>query len=191
MKPKNNKDLATRLPIPTGLIERQIYLIRGREVMLDSDLAELYQVPTKRLNEAVRRNISRFPGDFMFRLTAVETKFLRSQFATLKTGRGQYSKYAAHAFSEHGIVMLSSVLNSQRAIAMNIFIVRAFIELRKTLLTHQELAKRPKKVEGIQRFHGQVLSGVVKDIQKIKNPPKTNAIGFEWKSKTKMEITNK
>jgi hypothetical protein len=143
---QKSKSISANLPLPAELIKRRIYIIRGQEVMLDRDLAELYQVPTKRLNESVRRNKDRFPQDFMFQLDIKEEKnlrfqietssgnFLRSQTATLETGRGKYSKYAAHAFTEHGIVMLSSVLNSRRAITMNIFIIRAFIQLRKMLI---------------------------------------------------------
>src|SRR5580693_1671800 len=103
------------LPIPEEFIERRIYLIRGQKVMLDSDLAELYQVPTKALNQAVQRNSTRFPEDFMFKLTLEETSFLRSQFVTLETGRGAHSKYRALSFTELGIAMLSSVLKSERA----------------------------------------------------------------------------
>ena len=110
--------------IPAERIERAIILIRGQKVLLDSDLAGLYGVSTKRLNEQVRRNRSRFPEDFMFRLTAEEAESLRSQIATLKTGRGQHRKYVPHAFTEQGVAMLSSVLNSERAIEVNIAIMR-------------------------------------------------------------------
>lgn len=175
------KSKTSILPIPSKLIERRIYLIRGRQVMLASDLAELYQVPTKRLNEAVKRNLSRFPNDFMFKLSPGESKLLRSQFATLEVGRGKHSKYASYAFTEHGVVMLSSVLNSPRAIQMNIFIIRAFIELRKMLASQEELGKRLQKIEGVIKLHDLVLSGVVADIKKFKTPAKTNLIGFRIK----------
>jgi hypothetical protein len=193
---QKQNSISTKLPLPPELIKRRIYVIRGREAMLDSDLAELYQVPTKRLNESVRRNKDRFPQDFMFQLDKKEEESLRfqietssgnslrSQNATLETGRGKYSKYAAHAFTEHGIVMLSSVLNSRRAIAMNIFIIRAFIQLRKMLIEHKELSNRLQKAEKVIRLHDQVLIGVVEDIKRIKNPPKINLIGFHWKPKT-------
>ena len=106
------------LPVPLELVERRIYLIRGQKVMLDGDLAELYQVPTKRLNEAVRRNSNRFPEDFMFQLTQEEAESLRSQIATSNEGRGG-RRYLPHAFTELGVAMLSSVLNSERAVQMN------------------------------------------------------------------------
>src|ERR1700722_2547040 len=107
-------------------VESLIYLIRGQKVMLDSDLAQLYKVSTKRLNEAVRRNKSRFPARFMFQLSPEETRSLRSQFATSKKGWGG-RRYMPHAFTEHGVVMLSSVLNSERAIQMGIMVVDAFV----------------------------------------------------------------
>jgi hypothetical protein len=180
MKKINNTQLTNSLPIPASLIERRIYLIRGQEVMLDSDLAELYQIQTKAMNRAVRRNIERFPKDFMFQLTEIENKSLRCQIGTSNEGRGG-RRTLAYAFTEHGVAMLSSVLHSNRAILMNIYIIRAFIQLRKILLEHKELSNRLKKVEGTVKFHGEILMSVAKDIKKIKNPPKTNAIGFEWK----------
>src|SRR5262249_54347225 len=108
--------------IPVERIERAILLIREQKVMLGHDLAKLYGVPTKRLNEQVRRNIRRFPADFMFQLTVEEAQSLRSQIATLKPGRGRHRKYAPYAFTEQGVAMLSSVLNSDRAIEVNIAI---------------------------------------------------------------------
>jgi len=171
--------------VPVEAITRRIYLIRGQKVMIDSDLAELYQVPTKRLNEAVRRNIKRFPEDFMFQLTTEEASALRSQFATLETGRGRYSKYAPLAFTEHGVAMLSSVLHSDRAIQMNIVIIRAFVQLRELLATHQEMAREIEQLKDTQKKHEAniqqhqtILVAVVQDIQRIKHPPQTRAIGF-------------
>jgi hypothetical protein len=120
------------LVVPVEVIERRIYLIRGQKVMLDRELAELYGVPTRRLNEQVKRNRKRFPEDFMFQLAFEEAKTLlglRSQNATLK--RGQHLKYAPYAFTEQGVAMLSSVLNSDRAIQVNIVIMRAFVKLRQ------------------------------------------------------------
>ena len=113
----------------TGRIEQGIYSLRGHRVMLDAELATLYGVPTKRLNEQVRRNQARFPSDFMFRLTTGEIDRLRSQIATSKKGRGG-TRYRPYAFTEHGVAMLSSVLNSERAVQVNIEIVRTFIRLR-------------------------------------------------------------
>ena len=122
-----NKSLS---PVSVELIERRIYLIRGHKVMIDVDLAELYDVPTKRLNEQVRRNRKRFPKDFMFRLTKTEAEVLRSQFATSKTGRGG-RRYLPYAFTEQGVAMLSRVLNSERAIEVNITVMPAFVKLRQ------------------------------------------------------------
>ena len=172
-------ELTNLIPIPEEFIERRIYLIRGQKVMLDSDLAELYKVPTFRLNEAVKRNLSRFPEDFMFRLDKTEADnaiSLRSQNAILK--RGQHSKYLPYVFTEHGVAMLSSVLHSETAIQMNILIIRAFIKMKQVLTANETLTKRVDKIEHLQKFHDQVLIGVVKDIKRIKNPPRTNAIGF-------------
>jgi phage regulator Rha-like protein len=120
------------------IIREKIHTFRGQRVMLDFDLAELYQVDTKMLKRAVRRNLKRFPEDFMFELTPDEYLSLRYQFGTLK--RGQHSKYLPFVFTEHGVTMLASILNSERGIEMNIAIVRAFISLRQIALEHKDLA---------------------------------------------------
>jgi hypothetical protein len=132
--------------VPTPLIESRIFLIRGHKVLLDADLALLYEVETKRLNEAVRRNRERFPEDFWFQLTAEETEALRSQIATSNEGRGG-RRYYPYAFTEQGIAMLSSVLRSRRAIAVNIVIMRTFVKLRQLLATHEDLAHRLDQLE--------------------------------------------
>ena len=125
--------------IPVEQLARQIYLVRGLRVMLDSDLAELYGVPTGRLNEQVKRNIKRFPEDFMLQLTQDEYDALRSQIALLKTGgRGRHRKYLPRVFTEQGVAMLSSVLQSERAVQMNILIIRTFVKLREMLATHKD-----------------------------------------------------
>jgi len=116
------------------VIQNRIYEMRGHKVMLDFDLAEMYGVETKRLKEAIRRNIGRFPPDFMFELTRDEYNFLRTQIASLETGRGRYSKYSPFAFTELGVSMLSSVLNSEVAIEINISIMRAFVAIRQLIL---------------------------------------------------------
>jgi len=141
--------------VPVERIERSILLIRGHKVMLDRDLAYLYRVSTKVLNQAVRRRKDRFPEDFMFQLTMEEAKIwwaevrrasLRSQIVTLK--RGEHIKYRPYAFTEHGILMLSSILNSERAIKVNIEIMRAFVRLRRMLSSHAELAR---KLDGLEK----------------------------------------
>jgi phage regulator Rha-like protein len=124
------------------IIQQKIHEIRGQKVMLDFDLAALYEVETKRLKESVRRNIERFPEDFMFELTQSEYQLLRSQIATLEVGRGKYSKYLPFDFTEHGVAMLSSVLNSEKAIQVNIAIFRAFIALRHLNITFAQLAEK-------------------------------------------------
>jgi phage regulator Rha-like protein len=179
---------ATNLPVPMELIEHRIYVMRGQKVMLDSDLAELYQVATGNLNLAVRRNASRFPEDFMFQLTQEEFENLRLQFATSSSGYGG-RRYLPYAFTEHGVAMLSSVLNSERAVQMNILIVRAFVKLRELLATHKELARQIGQIEAAQKQQARtqqqqasILVSVVEDIQKLKNPPVTRAIGFVARS---------
>jgi hypothetical protein len=128
--------------IPIERIAARIYLMRGEQVMLDSDLAALYSVPTGRLNEQVTRNQNRFPEDFMFRLTQKEHDALRSQIATLKTGRGQHRKYLPRVFTEHGVAMLSAVLRTQQAVDISLAIVRTFVKLRRMLATNEELARK-------------------------------------------------
>jgi hypothetical protein len=129
-----------------------IHVVRGQRVMLDADLAALYGVPTKSLNLAVRRNPTRFPSDFMFALTRTEADSLRFQFETSKKGRGG-RRYLPSVFTEHGVAMLSSVLNSDRAVSVNIEIMRAFIRLRSALLASKQLGERVHKLERTQGFH--------------------------------------
>ena len=132
--------------VPVEIIQNKIYLIRGHKVMLDKELAELYGVSTRRLKEQVRRNLKRFPIDFMLELTWEETESLRSQIATLK--RGEHIKYLPYAFTEQGVAMLSSVLNSDRAIEINIQIMRVFTKLREMMISHKDLAR---KIEDLER----------------------------------------
>jgi phage regulator Rha-like protein len=119
-----------------------ITVLRGQRVIMDAELAALYGVETKRLNEQVRRNVERFPQDFMFQLNDQEQASLRSQIATLKTGRGQHRKYAPFAFTEHGAIMAATVLNSPRAVQVSLYVVRAFVRLREGASVHQDLAKQ-------------------------------------------------
>ena len=136
-----------------AIIENKIYEIRGQKVMLDFDLAEMYGVETKRLKEQVRRNIERFPAEFMFELTKEEVQFSRSQIATLKTGQGYNIKYLPFAFTEYGIVMLSSVLKSKAAVEVNINIIRAFVRMRQYLLSNvpqKELEELKQRIEYLE-----------------------------------------
>jgi len=164
--------------VPVEMIEKKILLIRGHKVMLDSDLAVLYGVTTKRLNEQVRRNLRRFPSDFMFQLTAEEIESLRSQFATLKTGRGRHRKFLPYVFTEQGVAMLSSVINSKRAIEVNILIMRAFVKLREMLATHKDLAK---KMEEMEKKYDEQFKVVFEAIYELMKPPEPSRrrIGFK------------
>ena len=129
------------------IITQKIIEIRDHKVLLDFDLAELYNTETRTLKQAVRRNLNRFPEDFMFEFTEEEWISLRSQIVTLKTGRGQHSKYLPFAFTEQGVAMLSSVLNNERAIEINIAIMSSFVTLGKFALTYEELTKRVTEIE--------------------------------------------
>ena len=149
-----------------------ISVVRDAYVMLDSDLAALYGVSTKRLNEQVRRNRGQFPEDFMFQLTDVEAAALRSQIATLKTvGRGQHRKYQPWVFTEHGAIMAATVLNSERAVAMSVFIVRAFVKMRTELLADATLEARLQKIEKTLLGHDSALRDVIQKLRPLLLPP--------------------
>ncbi len=148
------------------VIEKRILLIRGQKVMLDAHLAEMYGVETKILKRAVRRNIDRFPEDFMFELTQEEYESLRSQFGTLK--RGEHVKYLPFAFTEQGVAMLSSALHSKQAIAVNIEIMRAFVRLREILSTHKDLARKLEELE--KKFDNQ-FRVVFDALRQLMTPP--------------------
>jgi hypothetical protein len=158
--------------------------------MLDFDLAELYEVETKRLKEAVRRNIKRFPPDFMFELSKKEFDSLRTQFATLETGRGKYSKYLPFAFTEQGVAMLSSVLNSDRAIEMNIAIMRAFVALRQLAVQSKELAEQIQEIRQRVDNHSEQLNLIYEAIEnmldekmEVQSRKERNPVGFRINSK--------
>ncbi len=148
MPRKVKRSAAENLPIPVEMIERRICLIRGCKVMLDSDLADLYDVPTKALNQAVRRNLDRFPQDFMFRLDGEEVKALnRSQIVT-GSQKHRDARYPPYAFTEQGVAMLSSVLRGKRAVTVNITIMRAFVRLREVMAAHKDLARTSHHLDG-------------------------------------------
>ena len=182
----NDKMLKDRFLIPIERIERLILLIRGHKVMLDRDLAYLYGVTTKVLNQAVKRHKDRFPEDFMFQLTMEEGKIwwtevrgggLRSQIVTLK--RGQHIKYRPYAFTEHGILMLSSVLNSEQAIKVNIEIMRAFVRLRQILASNKELAKRLDELEKKYDAQFKLVFDAIRQLMAPPEPePPKKRIGF-------------
>jgi len=184
--------------MPTNLIAvesvaQRILLIRGQKVMLDADLAELFGVPTKRFNEQVKRNLDRFPADFMFQLTEDEYESLRShfatlnkyeplrsQFVTLKTGRGQHRKYLPYVFTEHGAIMAATILNSPKAVEMSVFIVRAFVQLREMLSSNAELAAKLLELEHKVSGHDQAIAGLIDAIRQLMMPAAGNSrpIGF-------------
>ena len=171
--------------IPVERIENKIYLIRGKKVMLDFDLAALYQVPTKRLNEQVRRNLERFPNDFMFQLNSKEQikimpysdDNLRSQFATSSWGGRRTRPYV---FTENGVAMLSSILRSKRAIQVNILIMRTFTKLRKIISSHKNLAQNLAKLEQRVTGHDVEIKTIIDVIRQLMMPESkpTKKIGF-------------
>ena len=153
--------------------------MRGQKVILDSDLAALYGVPTKRLNEQVQRNIDRFPADFLFQLTEVERESLRSQIATSNVGRGG-RRYLPYAFTEHGAYMAASLLNSPRAVEVSVFVVRAFVKLRQLVLSNKELAGKLDQLERKVSGHDDTIRQLVAAIRELMSapePPK-NRMGF-------------
>jgi aromatic ring-opening dioxygenase LigB subunit len=167
----------------TGLIlveriERKILIIRGHKVMLDSDLAAMYGVGVKTLNQAVRRNSKRFPSDFMFQFTAQEYESLRSQFVTLEAGRGKYRKYLPYAFTEHGVAMLSSVLRSERAVQVNISIMRVFGRLRRLLDTHKVLGRELADLEKKYDSHFRIVFEAIRELMEPVPGRGRRKIGF-------------
>jgi hypothetical protein len=171
---------AENLPVPVELITRRIHYLRGERIMLDADLAELYGVLTKNLNLAVRRNRERFPPDFMFQLTKEESESLRLQIATSNVSRGG-RRYQPYAFTEHGVAMLSSVLRSDRAVQMNILIVRAFIKIRELLAASKDLAARVEHLEASQKEHASIIGILAEEIDDLKLLPEApkRRIGYK------------
>jgi hypothetical protein len=165
--------------IPAARVERTILAVRGHNVILDRDLADLYGVELRVLNQAVRRNLQRFPDDFMFQLSVEEVESLRSQIVILKAGRGQHRKYRPYAFAEQGVAMLSSVLHSDRAIEVNIAIMRAFVRLREIISTHKDLAR---KLDELEKKYDENFCVVFEAIRQLMAPPsppiKKRRIGF-------------
>jgi len=152
----------------------------AKRVLLDSDLAALYQVATKALTRAVRRNLGRFPADFMFQLAVEESASLRSQSGALKIGRGKHRKYAPYVFTEQGVAMLSSVLNSERAVQVNVEIMRAFVRLRETVSTHKDLARQLIALESRYDRQFKVVFDAIRGLMK-EPEPKRRGIGFTAK----------
>jgi hypothetical protein len=183
--------------MPIGKIERAILLIRGERVILDADLAELYGVATKVLNQAVKRNLERFPEDFMFQLTGDESGALRSQSVILDgqegnahlrsqsvTSRSGYGgrRYAPYAFTEHGAIMAATVLNSPRAVQVSVYVVRAFVQLRRALAQNKQLAAKLADLERKVGDHDQKIVAIIQAIRELMAPPSKpprKPIGFQ------------
>lgn len=169
--------MSKKITVPDELIVNKIYVIRGQKVMLDRDLAKLYDVETKRLKEQVRRNIDRFPESFMFELSDEENDSLRSQFATLK--RGRHSKYPPFVFTEHGILMLSSVLNSKTAIKMSVQIIETFVQLRKLANNYEEIMKKIQQMESqYKEQFGEIYEALQHLMSKTEQPSRKR-IGYK------------
>jgi hypothetical protein len=168
-----------RAPIPLP-VESRILFVRGQKIILDSALAELYAVQVKRLNEQIRRNLDRFPSDFMFRLTPRECQSLRSQIATSNNRRGG-RRYQPYAFSEHEAIMAATVLNSKQAVRMSVFVVRAFVHLREALASNRDLAAKMHELEAHLETHDEVILDLFHTIKQFTSPRKVrrNKLGFQ------------
>lgn len=164
--------------VPVERVESRILLIRGQKVIIDVDLALLYGVPTKALNQAIRRNIARFPADFVFQLTEKEKEEVVTNCDHLK--KLKYSHQLPYAFSEHGAIMAANVLNSDRAMEASVFVVRAFIKLREMMATHKELAQKLAELEERLSTHDKAICSLFDAIREMMNPPvpKKRPIGF-------------
>jgi hypothetical protein len=161
-------------------VESRIFFLRHHRVILDADIAKLYGVPVKRLNEQVKRNQERFPSDFMFQLSDKEHEALRSQIATSKESRGG-RRYAPYAFTEHGAIMAATVLNSERAVEMSVFVVRAFVRLREMLATNRRLAGKIDELENRLDTHDSTIQDLLEAIKELMTPqdPPRKRIGFQ------------
>src|SRR5271163_2171808 len=169
-----------RAVAPSIAVESHILFLRHQRVILDADIAELYGVPVKRLNEQVKRNQERFPADFMFQLTEKEQASLRSQIATSNKSRGG-RRYPPYAFTEHGAIMAATVLNSDQAVRMSVFVVRAFVRLREMLATNRRLAGKIDELENRLDTHDSVIVELIEAIKDLMTPQETPRvrIGFQ------------
>jgi phage regulator Rha-like protein len=182
---KRKKENLPSMPVKrrttlASAVESRILLLRHQRVILDTDIAELYGVPVKVLNQQVKRNRERFPADFVFRLTSKEDEVLRSQFVTSKQGRGG-RRYAPYAFTEHGAIMAATVLNSERAVQMSVFVVRAFVRLREMLATNRKLAGKIDELENRLDTHDSTIQDLIEAIKELMKPedPPRKSIGFQ------------
>ncbi|MDP2863897.1 MAG: ORF6N domain-containing protein, partial [Desulfobacterales bacterium] len=157
--------------VPIEIIEKRIFFIRGHKVMLDNDLAELYDVETFNLNKAVKRNIDRFPSDFMFQITRDKMESLKFQFGISKTGGRGGRRYLPYAFTEQGVAMLSGILNSQRAVHVNIAIMRTFVKLRELLVNNKDLAHKLEELERKIERHDEEIRSIFQAIRQLMTSP--------------------
>jgi hypothetical protein len=182
---KRKKENLLSMPVKrrttlASAVQSRILLLRHQRVILDTDIADLYGVPVKVLNQQVKRNRERFPADFVFRLTSKEDAVLRSQFVTSKQGRGG-RRYAPYAFTEHGAIMAATVLNSERAVQMSVFVVRAFVRLREMLATNRKLAGKIDELENRLDTHDSTIQDLIEAIKELMKPedPPRKSIGFQ------------
>ena len=182
---KRKKENLLSMPVKrrttlASAVESRILLLRHQRVILDTDIADLYGVPVKVLNQQVKRNQERFPADFVFRLTSKEDEVLRSQSVTSKQGRGG-RRYAPYAFTEHGAIMAATVLNSERAVQMSVFVVRAFVRLREMLATNRKLAGKIDELENRLDTHDSTIQDLIEAIKELMQPedPPRKRIGFQ------------
>lgn len=180
-----DKSRRAKPAVPVERITRSILLIRGHKVMLDADLAELYGVTTKRLNEQVKRNLERFPADFMFQLTEAEKAEVVANCDHL--ARLKFSSVLPTAFTEHGAIMAAAVLNSPRAVEVSVFVVRAFVKLRELSVIHKEIGRKLDQLERKVTGHDQAIASLITAIRELMTPPdpkKKRSIGFApWEEK--------
>lgn len=184
---------ASSLPVPPGMVERRIHTIRNQRVLLDSDLADLYHVETSNLNKAVKRNLARFPEDFMFQLNREEWNSLLFQFGIANDRRGG-RRTPPYVFTEQGIAMLSSVLNSDRAVQVNIVIMRPFVKLREIVGAHKELAQKIDDLQQKYEQHDEELKAVFDAIRQLVQPasrPPKKKIGFHTEADPQSENLEK
>ncbi len=163
-------------PLVAEAVARRILILHGQRVMLDADLAELYDVPTKRLNEQVKRNIERFPADFMFQLTADEKAEVVANCDHLV--KLKFSPTLPYAFTEHGALMLGNVLKSSRAVEVSLLVVRTFVQLREMLSSHKDLALKLEQLERKVGSHDQAIAGLIDAIRQLMTPPKSSSRGI-------------
>ena len=178
-EPRMTKTNDTAL-VPVERITHSILILRGQRVLLDSELAALYDVTTKALNQAVKRNAERFPEDFMFRLSRAEAEALNRSQSVTGSQKHRDPRFPPFAFTEHGAIMAATILNSPRAVEISLYVVRAFVKLRELLVSNQELARRLDELERKLATHDQAITGILKTIRELMNPPepKRRGIGF-------------